>query len=175
MPLGVVLFPGAGFVELAIRAGDEVGCSVVDELTLAAPLVLPASGAVPVQVMVSAADESGAHRVSIFSRADSSSGWVLHAEGTMSPGGVEPSPDLSVWPPAAAVSVDIDGLYDKLAARGYQYGPAFQGLTAMWRRGDEIFADVSLRTDAGVDGRVRCPSSNVGRCLARGDCGYRDR
>lgn len=41
---GVVIFPGAGFVELAIRAGDEVGCRVVDELTLAAPLVLP-SGA----------------------------------------------------------------------------------------------------------------------------------
>ena len=38
---GVVLFPGAGFVELAIRAGDEVGCGIVDELTLAAPLVLP--------------------------------------------------------------------------------------------------------------------------------------
>ena len=42
---GVVVFPGAGFVELAIRAGDEVGCSVVDELTLQAPLMLPASRA----------------------------------------------------------------------------------------------------------------------------------
>src|SRR4051794_19852779 len=25
---GVVVFPGAGFVELAVRAGDEVGCGV---------------------------------------------------------------------------------------------------------------------------------------------------
>ena len=49
---GVVLFPGAGFVELAIRAGDEVGCGVVDELNLAAPLVLPASGSVAIQVVV---------------------------------------------------------------------------------------------------------------------------
>ncbi|MBR7518605.1 polyketide synthase dehydratase domain-containing protein, partial [Mycobacterium tuberculosis] len=32
---GVVLFPGAGFVELAIRAGDQVGCGIVDELNLA--------------------------------------------------------------------------------------------------------------------------------------------
>ena len=47
---GVVVFPGAGFVELAIRAGDEVGCSVVDELMLAAPLVIPATGSVAVQV-----------------------------------------------------------------------------------------------------------------------------
>jgi polyketide synthase 12 len=49
-----------------------------------------------------------------------------------------------------ATPVDIDGLYDRLAARGYGYGPAFQGLTAMWRRGDEVFADVSLPSDAGV-------------------------
>ena len=26
---GVVLFAGAGFVELVLRAGDEVGCAVV--------------------------------------------------------------------------------------------------------------------------------------------------
>ena len=39
----MVLFPCAGFVELAIRAGDEVGCGIVDELNLAAPLVLQAS------------------------------------------------------------------------------------------------------------------------------------
>ncbi len=50
----VVLFPGTGFVELAIRAGDEVGCSVLDELTLAAPLLLPATGSVAVQVVVDA-------------------------------------------------------------------------------------------------------------------------
>ena len=49
---GVVVFPGAGFVELAIRAGDEVGCPVVDELTLQAPLLLPASGSVAVQLVV---------------------------------------------------------------------------------------------------------------------------
>ena len=35
-----VLFPGAGFVELAIRAGDEVDCGVLEELTVSAPLVL---------------------------------------------------------------------------------------------------------------------------------------
>src|ERR1700743_728065 len=57
--------------------------------------------------------------------------------------------DMSTWPPVGATPVDIDGLYDRLAARGYGYGPAFQGLTAMWRRGDEIFADVALPGDAG--------------------------
>ncbi|MGA9493554.1 MAG: type I polyketide synthase [Mycobacterium sp.] len=147
---GVVVFPGAGFVELAIRAGDEVGCSVVDELMLAAPLVIPATGTVSVQVNVGGADESGSRPVSVFSRRDAHSGWTLHAEGVVRPGVAEAGTDMSAWPPAGATPVDIDGLYDRLAARGYGYGPAFQGLTAMWRRGDEVFADVSLPSDAGV-------------------------
>ncbi len=49
---GTVLFPGAGFVELALRAGDEVDCPVVQELTLSTPLLLPDEGAVRVQVVV---------------------------------------------------------------------------------------------------------------------------
>ena len=57
---------------------------------------------------------------------------------------------MSSWPPVGATPVDIEGLYERLATRGYGYGPAFQGLTAMWRRGDEIFADVTLPGDAGV-------------------------
>ncbi|MFE3632550.1 type I polyketide synthase, partial [Streptomyces goshikiensis] len=43
---GSALLPGTAFVELAIRAGDEVGCDVVEELTLEAPLVLPERGGV---------------------------------------------------------------------------------------------------------------------------------
>ncbi|MYW16725.1 polyketide synthase, partial [Streptomyces sp. SID2955] len=38
---GVTLLPGTAFVELALRAGDTVGCDRVEELTLEAPLVLP--------------------------------------------------------------------------------------------------------------------------------------
>jgi len=147
---GVVLFPGAGFVELAIRAGDEVGCGVVEELNLAAPLVLPAGGSVAVQVVVGGPDDSGARAVSVFSRAEIGSGWLLHAEGVLSAGSVEPSADLSVWPPAGAVAVDVGDGYQRLAERGYGYGPAFRGLTTMWRRGDEVFAEVALPSDAGV-------------------------
>ena len=65
--VGVVVFPGAGFVELAIRAGDEVGCSVVDELTLQAPLMLPASGSVAVQVVVGAGSKNPAGAVCRYS------------------------------------------------------------------------------------------------------------
>ncbi|BBY20154.1 type I polyketide synthase [Mycobacterium stomatepiae] len=147
---GVVLFPGAGFVELAIRAGDEVNCGVVEELNLAAPLVLPPGGSVAVQVVVGGADESGARTVSVFSRAEAGSGWSLHAEGVLRTGSAEPSADLSAWPPIGAVPVDVGDGYERLAERGYGYGAAFRGLTSMWRRGEELFAEVTLPADAGM-------------------------
>ncbi|HTQ18921.1 SDR family NAD(P)-dependent oxidoreductase, partial [Mycobacterium sp.] len=149
---GSIVFPGTGFVELAIRAGDEVGCSVVDELTLRTPLLLPASGSVAVQVIVGDADEFGQRSVSIYSRAEADAAWICHAEGTLTPGSVEPAVDLSAWPPAGAVAVDVTDGYERLAAHGYGYGPAFRGLTAMWARGDEIFAEVRLPDAAGGAG-----------------------
>ena len=149
---GVVLFAGAGFVELAIRAGDEVGCACVEELMLHAPLVLPPEG-VSVQVVVSAADDGGARVVSIFSRADGDgAAWVLHAEGELTPEAGSPGAELTNWPPVGVREVDVTEAYQLLSDRGYQYGPAFQGLTGMWRRGDEIFAEVKLSQDVSTNG-----------------------
>ncbi|PBO18548.1 hypothetical protein CLM83_11620, partial [Streptomyces albidoflavus] len=54
---GMVLFPATGFLELAVRAADEVGCDRVEEFTLATPLLLPADTAVVVQVWAGAPDE----------------------------------------------------------------------------------------------------------------------
>ncbi|WP_139830009.1 type I polyketide synthase, partial [Mycobacterium triplex] len=150
---GVVLFPGAGFVELALRAGDEVGCSVVDELTLLAPLVLPPGGAARVQVVVDAAGESGSRAVWVYSRgAASDSVWVLHAQGALSAVAAEPVADLSVWPPVGASVVEAGDVYEVLAARGYDYGPAFRGLRTLWRRGEEVFAEVSAGEGVAMGG-----------------------
>jgi 4-hydroxyphenylalkanoate synthase len=148
---GAVLFPGAGFVELVIRAGDEVGCAVIEELVLAAPLVVHEGAGVQVQVVVGASDESGRRVVSVYSRSDHSDGaWLLHAEGMLGGAIADALVDLSVWPPVGAESVDISDGYARLAARGYQYGPAFQGLVAIWRRGPELFAEVAAPVEAGV-------------------------
>ncbi|MFD0493495.1 type I polyketide synthase [Streptomyces rhizosphaericus] len=39
---------------------------------------------------------------------------------------------------------DVSGQYVRAAENGLQYGPVFQGLKRAWRRGDEVFAEVSL-------------------------------
>nr|WP_267899253.1 type I polyketide synthase [Nocardia stercoris] len=150
---GTPLFPGTGFVELAIRAGDEVGCGVLQDLTLVAPLALPSSGGVRIQVVVGAADERGGRGVSVYahSGADSDTPWVLHAQGQLSAGTGGPGVDLTQWPPVGAAAIPVDGLYERLAEAGYRYGPMFQGLRAVWRRGDELFAEAALPRISGAD------------------------
>ncbi|MFD7909016.1 SDR family NAD(P)-dependent oxidoreductase, partial [Kitasatospora sp. NPDC059747] len=150
--MGSVLVPGTALVELAVRAGDEVGCDVVEDLTLAAPLVLPGTGAVQLQVAVGAPDDAGRRSVSVHSRPGSGGlhPWTLHASGVLGTGAAPAAFDASVWPPADAEQVDLTGLYDGLAEAGFGYGPAFQGLRTVWRRGDELFADVAL--PEGVEG-----------------------
>lgn len=46
--------------------------------------------------------------------------------------------------PADARPVDLTDAYDRLADSGYEYGRAFRGVTAVWERGDELFAEVTL-------------------------------
>lgn len=147
---GLVLFPGSGFVELVIRAGDEVGCRTIEELVLATPLVLDEDIAVRLQVVVGAAGETGSRTVAVYSRRDGSDAdWLLHAEGTLGARAAECSGELSIWPPSDASSVDIGDGYERLVERGYEYGPTFQGLTGLWRRGSELFAEVAAPVDIG--------------------------
>ncbi|MEV6361315.1 HAD-IIIC family phosphatase [Nocardia asteroides] len=55
------------------------------------------------------------------------------------------------WLPGDAVPVDVRDLYARLAARGHRYGPVFQGVRAVWRRGDDLFAEVDLPEQAHGD------------------------
>ncbi|PKV77063.1 type I polyketide synthase [Streptomyces sp. TLI_146] len=150
--LGTVLFPGTGLVELAIRAGDQVGSGVLEELMLEAPLVLPATGGVQLQVVVEEEDESGRRSVAVHSRAeDGDEGeWTRHAAGVLAPAPAADAVPAAAaalggdWPPQGAQAVDLAGRYEALADQGFEYGPVFQGLKAVWRRGDEVFAEVAL-------------------------------
>ncbi|WP_053656869.1 type I polyketide synthase [Streptomyces sp. MMG1121] len=153
---GTVLLPGTAFVEMALQAAERTGCDTVDELTLHAPLILPEQGALAVQVAVGG-ERDGRRELTVWSRrADTAdtpdAPWTRNAVGvlTTAPAG-EARPadgtgpaDLTAWPPEDAEPVDLDGLYPGLARTGYGYGEVFQGLRAMWRRGDEVFAEAAL-------------------------------
>jgi polyketide synthase 12/polyene macrolide polyketide synthase len=149
MIAGVAVFPGTGFLEMAVRAGDEAGCGRVDDLTITVPLVIPAEGAVLVQVIVGEPDEAGARRVSVHSRTEGAvdAPWTEHAAGVLATQARGGGFDVSSWPPAEAIRADLNRFYEQVQ---FDYGPAFLGLRAVWQRGDEVFAEVEL--DEGTDG-----------------------
>ncbi|MEH0845029.1 SDR family NAD(P)-dependent oxidoreductase, partial [Micromonospora sp. CPCC 205711] len=150
---GTILLPGTGLVELALRAGDEVGCDTVEELTLLAPLVLTAGRTVHVQVIVGPADASAARALSIRSQTvGSATAWTTHAEGLLVPGLPTPAAVPAAWPPPGATPLDLAGAYARMAGQGYAYGPAFQCLHAAWRLGDDVYAEVALPEAARADG-----------------------
>ncbi|MFE5124817.1 SDR family NAD(P)-dependent oxidoreductase, partial [Streptomyces sp. NPDC056669] len=173
---GAVLAPGAVLVEWALRAADEVGCGGVEELALQVPLALPESGGLRVQVVVGAAAEDGRREVRMYSRPDRldgpdrpggsnrpggpgpaldsgpDAGWVCHAVGVLAPAAEVPAPVEGLggaWPPPGAEPLDVGGFYEQVMAAGYGYGPAYQGLTAAWRHGRDVLAEVALPDAAG--------------------------
>jgi acyl transferase domain-containing protein/acyl carrier protein len=162
---GLVLVPGTTFVEIALRAGVEADCDVLQDLVFEAPLVLSGDGARRLQVAVGAPGESGQRTVGIFSCPDDDSGveeespWTRHARGVLAAAGqaaMDELPELEgaaasfaaeAWPPAGAEPLAVDDLYDYFAGVGLEYGPSFLSVRAAWRRGEEAFTEVRLPED----------------------------
>lgn len=153
----VVVLPGTAFVDLALRAAEQVGCSVVDDLTVHAPLAVPLTDGVRLQVALGAPGPGGARTVAVYSAEDRDEApWTLHAGGTVATDAPAVA-SLPSWPPAVP-ELDIGGLYEGLAQDGLHYGPVFRGLRRVWAGGDEIFAEAELPAGASADGFLLHPA-----------------
>jgi mycoketide-CoA synthase len=160
--MGTTLLPGAALVELALCAGRTSGCEAIDELVLQRPLILDEGHGVRLQVKVGKADDTGRRSLGIYSCTQSTSVeepldeeiWIPHASGMLCqreeipPTSIELNGDGGLtggaWPPAGSVAVPVDGLYERLADFGYDYGPLFQGLRAAWQSDEITYAEVAL-------------------------------
>ncbi|MEV0416009.1 type I polyketide synthase [Streptomyces sp. NPDC050448] len=135
-----VVVPATAFVDIALHAGT----AGLDELTIEAPLRLTPGKEVQLQVVVDG------QRIDVYAKQRAAGPWTRHASGRLRPCGPAPEPYAAEWPPAGAERLDVDGRYDALAF-ALAYGPAFRAVTALWRRGDELFAEIDL--PEGVAGR----------------------
>ncbi|MDX3580158.1 SDR family NAD(P)-dependent oxidoreductase, partial [Streptomyces sp. FL07-04A] len=153
---GATLLPGTAYLDLALHTAHRAGCAGVEDLTLEAPLRI-AEHAVHIQVVAGPEDERGRRSFTVQSRPDAGDGvddadgapWTRHATGTLTPTPTPapaPAPEdaSAAWPPAHATPVDLTDLYPRLTAHGYAYGPAFQGLTHLWRHADDHYARITL-------------------------------
>ncbi len=158
---GTVLLPGTAFIECALQAGRRLGCEQIAELRIEAPLAIPEGAAVDLRARAGEPDQGGERSVQIFSRPAASESepgegapWTLHASGTLAQESEATPERLEQWPPPGAEPIPAGGLYGSLAELGFEYGPAFQGLTNAYKQGEHLYAEVTLapeqRTEAAL-------------------------
>ncbi|HET8939559.1 MAG TPA: SDR family NAD(P)-dependent oxidoreductase, partial [Polyangiales bacterium] len=148
-----VVLPGTAFLELALSAAHRLGLSSVDELSLEAPLVLgeDRADALDLQLSVDNADADGRRALAVFARpvaASAAARWQRHARALLSNDSSARVETLTQWPPAGAQALAVDELYAHSARLGLEYSGAFRGLRALYRLGNELYAEVSLSSES---------------------------
>jgi len=131
-----VVFPAAGFIQLALQAVQELGHPLhLAQLELDQPLRLQAQPC-ELQVLVG-------ERLEWHSRSAGQNDWRCHGHWRWQPdsSGLDPAAG-TVWqaPGDAAVALDLPGFYAALASFGLVYGPAFRCLERLLHQGHEAWA-----------------------------------
>ncbi|HYQ67738.1 MAG TPA: type I polyketide synthase [Actinophytocola sp.] len=152
--LGRVIVPGTGYVEMAIEAGNQVGCDYLEEMVLETPLVVPDEGACNVRFVIAAPDRAGYRRFTVYSRFDDAPaewGWTRNASGALANTATMPRPtvpqeraEMPEWPPPGAQPIEVGDLYDRFLKEGYTFGPHFRGLRHSWTLDEELYSEVWL-------------------------------
>lgn len=147
--LGQPILPGTAFLEIAMFVCADAGFQMIDELTMVAPIVLPRGRAVHIRVTVARSTGGGAEIAIRSTTPDGSGGdaWELNAVGVLSKApasATDAAPQPAIWPPRGAVRIDVDGLYEELRDRGYEYGPAFRGIEDAWISAGAAYVQVQL-------------------------------
>ncbi|MBV9654052.1 MAG: acyltransferase domain-containing protein, partial [Acetobacteraceae bacterium] len=166
---GEAILPATGYVEVMLAAGAAAapGLPVLEDLTLLAPLRLPAAGVRTVQTVVDAPAE-GSARVRVFAAAadahgadaapgaDGQAGFRLHAEARLvaaPPDAGEPVCDLAALRARCPVVTEGDAHYRRLAAAGAAFGPAFRGVQRLGGGGGEAWAEIAVPLGGYAAGR----------------------
>ncbi|SCF06779.1 Acyl transferase domain-containing protein [Micromonospora chokoriensis] len=103
---GTAVVPAAALVDAVLRAGHEVGCPVLRDLTLTAPLVVGEDTPMLVQVRLGGADENGTREVHLHARPDRRGGaWAHYAQGRLVADDAEPA--VASPPSGRPVTLDL--------------------------------------------------------------------
>ncbi|GAA5079919.1 hypothetical protein GCM10023259_086600 [Thermocatellispora tengchongensis] len=137
---GRTLVPETALIEMAVRAGDETGHAHVSELEVHVPPVLPGSGALQVQVVIKRPDDDDRRELAIYSRPENQAPhgpWTRHVTAVLTAAAVEPGEVAAEWPPAGAQP---------------EPESTYRHIRAVWRRGSELFAEITLDETLDVAG-----------------------
>ncbi len=151
-----ILLPGTALLELTLHTAHHTTHTHLTELTLHTPITLHPTTNTQLQIHLTPPHPTTTHptathrTITIHTRPQPTptnppQPWTHHATGQLSQTpSATPRPRTGQWPPRDAIPVAVEELYDRLADLGLDYGPAFRGVTAAWRHGDDVHAEVLL-------------------------------
>ncbi|XXX76161.1 amino acid adenylation domain-containing protein [Sorangium sp. So ce134] len=153
---GQAVFPGAGYVEMALAAAAERWGSSepwLEDVAFEQLLVLPAEGQPLMQVVLTDEDDDGAW-VQVASRAEDGQRWTRHARARLRRGPGLPQPEPAGASPSALQQrlgspQPAAEFYARVRQAQIEYGPAFQGLEQVWSGDGEALG--RLRLPEGLD------------------------
>ena len=150
---GRMVFPAAGWFELARRAGQLGGLPALREGRILRALVIPDHAPVTLHTIVS---PDGT--VEVFSRSGEQAEWIQHFTGTVaaSPEAVPAADAITDVTDLPAVSVEH--LYQNYRDRGLDYGPSFSGLISLHAEPGSAIAEVQLPPGAPLSAHEGAPS-----------------
>ncbi|MFB1483788.1 SDR family NAD(P)-dependent oxidoreductase [Corallococcus sp. RDP092CA] len=149
--LGTPVFPGAGYVELALAAGASwLGTTHLELEEVSFQKALHLDREVALQLILT--PESGATasfqvHSARADAADDAPTWTLHASGRLRAlhAAAPVSVDVASWEAGVETPLDVDRYYQTCREQGLDYGPGFQALERL------------ARNDVEAVGRLRLP------------------
>lgn len=141
---GLMVFPGVGYAEIGLAlAGADMGQAVsVEDLEFLRPLLIGEQDPPLAQILHD--QRTGEFEVACRTTG-SQEGWFTCAVGVVRhtpPGAWKGGGSLQDLKERCRKSWDVGALYDRLAATGIAYGPAFQNLEEVWSGNGEVLARV---------------------------------
>jgi acyl transferase domain-containing protein/acyl carrier protein len=137
------LFPGAGYVEMALAAGRAVfgsGRCVVEQVRFEAATVLRAGPA----YMLDTTLERDTGLVEIYGRPQGTTKWTRHASARLSPAvATRPTRDLAAVRARCHEEWDSTRCYEAFRRHGFDYGPSFQSIEEVWLGDGEAIGRLS--------------------------------
>ncbi|MDO8540962.1 MAG: FkbM family methyltransferase [Opitutaceae bacterium] len=148
---GMIVLPGAFYLELALRVLDDARRSSVVGITdmkFLQPLILSDK---PIDVAVDRTRQDEKRARFSFREADTRSAGdqpcatlEIDCGASDEVGSIRSTFAPEIFQQTAEQSIDKKEFYRRLQENGNQYGPRFQGLRQLWRSGHEVLARLSV-------------------------------
>lgn len=146
---GVVVFPGAAHVEMALhaaRALQDTGTNApltIRGVEFSRALFLPER----TRTLVQLALDAGGTRFQVHaSTGEAAAAWTLHASGQIdaTPGALRETVDINDIRKRCATPVSHEDCYATLRRRGLEYGPTFRGIEQLWTGPGEAVGHIQV-------------------------------